>query len=83
MKPIDVFRRDNWVCHLCGNKTHKVFNVYDPLSATVDHYPIPLSKGGDHDWDNVRCACFGCNSRQSNDTGFILDEDGRVVAASG
>lgn len=83
VKPVDVFRRDSWICHLCGIKAHKVFSVYDPLSATVDHYPIPLSKGGDHDWHNVRCACFECNSRQSNKTGFKLDKAGRVVVASG
>jgi 5-methylcytosine-specific restriction endonuclease McrA len=25
-----------------------------------------LSKGGDHDWHNVRCACRQCNSRKSD-----------------
>lgn len=83
VKPADVFRRDNWVCHLCGRNTHKVFSNEDPLSATVDHYPIPLSKGGDHDWHNVRCACFGCNSRQRDQTGFVLDLAGRVVPTFG
>lgn len=62
VKPQDVFERDGWLCHVCGKKTHKVFSVHDPRSATVDHHPIPLSKGGDHDWHNVRCCCFECNS---------------------
>jgi len=62
VRPIDVFVRDKWKCHVCGAKTHKVFRLDDPRSATVDHHPIPLSKGGDHDWHNVRCACFLCNS---------------------
>lgn len=62
VKPRDVFERDGWRCHVCGRKTHKVFSVHDPRSATVDHHPIPLSKGGDHDWHNVRCCCFECNS---------------------
>lgn len=60
--PLDVFKRDKWKCHVCGVKTFKVFCNDEPRSATVDHYPIPLSKGGDHDWHNVRCACFRCNS---------------------
>ena len=62
VRPRDVFERDSWRCHVCGRKTHMVFSVYDPRSATVDHHPIPLSKGGDHDWHNVRCCCFKCNS---------------------
>lgn len=81
VRPTYVFRRDKWVCHLCGLKTHKVFSVDDPLSATVDHYPIPLCDGGDHDWHNVRCACYRCNSLQGSRTGYKLDEVGRVVSA--
>lgn len=66
VRSIDVFIRDKWKCHICGLKTHKVFRVDDARSATVDHHPIPLSKGGDHDWHNVRCACFRCNSIKSD-----------------
>lgn len=66
VKPKDVFARDAWRCHICNRKTHKVFNSRDPRSATVDHHPIPLSKGGDHDWYNVRCACLQCNAVKGN-----------------
>jgi len=66
VKPEAVFAKDNWRCHVCGKKTSKVFCLDDPLSATVDHHPIPLSKGGDHDWHNVRCACWQCNTRKGN-----------------
>lgn len=62
VKPRGVFDKDGWRCHVCSKKTSKVFSVRDPRSATVDHHPIPLSKGGDHDWHNVRCCCFECNS---------------------
>ena len=66
VKPIDVFKKDKCICHICGKKTHRVYQNHDPLSATVDHHPIPLSKGGDHDWDNVRCACKRCNELKGN-----------------
>ena len=66
VKPVDVFKRDGYVCHICRKKTRRVFNHNDPLSATVDHHPIPLSKGGDHDWHNVRCACRRCNELKGN-----------------
>lgn len=66
VKPRDVFVRDNWRCHICGKKTRKVFSHQDGMSATVDHHPVPLSKGGDHDWGNVRCACKRCNELKGN-----------------
>lgn len=66
VKPKDVFVRDRWLCHICLKKTSKVFDLNNPRSATVDHHPIPLSKGGDHDWHNVRCACFECNTIKGN-----------------
>ena len=64
--PKAVFERDKWKCHVCGKKTHKIYQYDDPRSATVDHHPIPLSKGGDHDWHNVRCACSMCNALKGN-----------------
>lgn len=66
VKPKDIFARDRWRCHVCNRKTQKIFRNDDPLSATVDHHPIPLSKGGDHDWHNVRCACKRCNELKGN-----------------
>ena len=65
-KPVGIFVRDKWTCHICRKKCSKVFCLTDPLSATVDHHPVPLSKGGDHDWHNVRCACFACNTAKGN-----------------
>jgi len=66
VKPADVFRRDGYRCHICQKKTHRVYHMRDPLSATVDHHPVPLSKGGDHDWHNVLCACKRCNELKGN-----------------
>lgn len=63
---IKVFQRDGWRCHVCGKKTLRFWAHNDPREATVDHHPVPLSHGGDHDWHNVRCACRKCNSEKSN-----------------
>jgi hypothetical protein len=62
----DILTRDNYICHLCGCKCRNDRNWNHPRAATVDHHPVPLSKGGDHDWHNVRCACRKCNSEKSN-----------------
>lgn len=61
---IKVFQRDGWRCHVCGRKTLRFWAHNDPREATVDHHPVPLSHGGDHDWHNVRCACRKCNSEK-------------------
>ena len=59
-----VFERDAWRCHVCRVRCNRIRN--HPKEATLDHFPVPLSKGGDHDWHNVRCACRRCNSLRSD-----------------
>ena len=67
VKPRLVFDRDRSICHICKRKTLEVFTWVGgkphPMSPTVDHHPYPLSAGVmGHTWDNVRCACWGCNT---------------------
>lgn len=69
IKSRDVFSRDNYVCHICKRKVLPAFtvkgSVVHPRSPTVDHHPYPLSAGVmGHTWDNVRCACWGCNTKK-------------------
>ena len=53
----EVLRRDNHTCQYCGSNKH----------LTLDHV-IPVSRGGQHKWDNVVTACEKCNQRKSNRT---------------
>jgi hypothetical protein len=49
-----VADRDGWMCHLCN----------DPVSKgawSIDHL-VPLSKGGDHTYSNVKLAHHRCNT---------------------
>jgi hypothetical protein len=57
----EVFKRDGYRCQICGTKTRGKFPAL--TSPSLDHI-IPLSKGGEHSYLNVQCACFGCNSRK-------------------
>lgn len=66
----DVYKRDGGKCYLCGATTdwndyrikdgHKVVGLRYP---TRDHV-IALHNGGAHTWENIRLACFSCNSKK-------------------
>lgn len=49
----EVFRRDDFTCRYCGRKTPAVI-------LEVDHV-IPVSEGGDNDFDNLVTSCWECN----------------------
>jgi predicted nucleic acid-binding Zn ribbon protein len=63
-----LFIRDSGRCYICGeqcdwedhgyNGNHFIAGHYYP---TIDHV-VPLSKGGEHSWSNVKLAHFSCNS---------------------
>ena len=48
-----VYDRDGGVCYLCRQ----------PVEFAAMHleHVIPLSKGGEHSYANVRTSCSGCN----------------------
>lgn len=53
----EVLRRDNHTCQYCGSNKR----------LTLDHV-IPLSRGGQHTWNNVVTACERCNQHKSDRT---------------
>jgi 5-methylcytosine-specific restriction endonuclease McrA len=66
---IKIFERDKFKCWICGNKTDKnsIGKCFDN-SPTLDHVQ-PLAYGGSHTANNLKTACFKCNSvRQHRDT---------------
>lgn len=58
---VKLFFRDNGRCQLCGKKLNLKRVVPHPLAPTIDHI-IPLSKDGEHSYQNVQLVCFYCNS---------------------
>jgi hypothetical protein len=54
----EVFKRDAFKCHYCGNHPPTVI-------LEVDHI-TPVSKGGTNNIDNLTTACFGCNRGKSD-----------------
>lgn len=59
-----VFERDNWTCQICDIRVNREAVHPDSMAPTIDHI-VPVSKGGAHTWDNVRCAHSICNTRKN------------------
>lgn len=65
-----LYERDHGTCYLCGEKCD--WEDKEERDGTIicgDRYPsvehvIPLSKGGEHSWENVRLAHRICNTRK-------------------
>lgn len=56
----NIFARDKNRCQYCGKK-------YPMPELSLDHI-IPKSAGGLSTWDNLVCACTGCNSKKGGKT---------------
>jgi 5-methylcytosine-specific restriction endonuclease McrA len=48
-------------CYLCDVKCDPNAPPRSRYKAEMEHV-IPLSKGGTHTLDNLRCACYSCNA---------------------
>lgn len=59
--PAVVFERDGWRCQLCGDDVSRDVDPRHPKAPSVDHI-VPLARGGLHEYTNVQCAHYGCNS---------------------
>jgi len=64
VKPLRVYARDGWRCHICGLKVDKRLAGTHQRGPTLDHL-IPLSKGGQHSYDNVALAHRVCNTKKN------------------
>lgn len=76
---VDVFKRDGWICYLCGVETPKELRgTHEDNAPELDHV-IPLSRGGTHTKDNVRCSCRKHNMLKGSMTEaeFIASRAGR------
>lgn len=67
-----LYKRDNGVCYICGKVCDWTDSEWkDGVFIIGRNYPTiehlkPLSKGGNHTWDNIKLACLSCNSKKGN-----------------
>lgn len=63
-----LYRRDGGRCHICGLQCNwEDYTVRDGTVIAGDWYPsidhvIPLAKGGEHSWKNIKIAHRRCNT---------------------
>jgi len=55
-----VFARDGHRCQYCGSRL--------PTSQLSLDHVVPRSRGGTTTWENVVCACMGCNVKKGGRT---------------
>lgn len=65
VRPLEIFKRDMWLCGICGGKIDKTLKYPHLMSVSLDHIKA-LANGGTHTKDNVQAAHFLCNSRKSD-----------------
>ncbi len=56
----NIFARDNNQCQYCGRR-------FPTTELSLDHV-VPRSQGGQSTWENIVCACVGCNVRKGGRT---------------
>ena len=62
-----LFKRDGGVCHICGGRClYEDYTTIQGQKISGDWYPsidhvVPLAKGGEHSWQNVKLAHRRCN----------------------
>jgi 5-methylcytosine-specific restriction endonuclease McrA len=62
---LEVFERDGWRCHVCGEAVDPSLRWPDPECAVVDHV-VAAWEGGTDTLDNVACAHNHCNGDRNN-----------------
>lgn len=60
-----LLERDGWTCHICKGEIPKGLDRYHPLFPHIDHI-VPLSKGGEHSYENTAPAHASCNIQKKD-----------------
>lgn len=60
-----LLERDGWTCHICKGEIPKGLDWEHPLFPHIEHI-VPLSKGGEHSYENTAPAHASCNLQKGN-----------------
>lgn len=68
----EIYDRDRGRCYICGGRTDwNDYRIVSGFKVVGPHYPsrdhvIALHNGGTHTRENIRLACWSCNSLKSD-----------------
>ena len=71
--PLEVFERDEWMCHICGGHVE----IED---VSLDHI-VPIALGGGHTWANLACSHRACNFAKGHREPNLCPSCGEVTMA--
>lgn len=66
----ELYKRDGGICHICGKQCrYEDYTVVNEIFIAGNYYPsidhiIPLAKGGEHSYENVKLAHRICNTKR-------------------
>lgn len=60
-----LWREARGLCGICAEPIDPSIEWPDPMSLTLDHI-VPLSRGGEHSYENAQPAHAACNSRKGS-----------------
>lgn len=63
-----LYKRDDGICQICRRSINFNCDSNSDYYPSIDHI-IPISKGGEHQWDNVQLACRCCNTLKGDKVG--------------
>ena len=84
-KRIAIYEACGWVCQLCMSPVRDDVSQHHPRYPTLDHI-VPRAHGGADDPENLRLACFQCNTRRGTNVDWVpevvevRDESSQEVA---
>ncbi|WP_446666800.1 HNH endonuclease [Flexivirga sp. B27] len=76
---VESFTRDELIEAYGAHCWHCTAGAFEEL----DHYPVPVSRGGAHRLDNVRPSCLKCNRASWRDTPAPIAEEPPALARTG
>lgn len=74
-----LIKRDKGMCHICGQRVDMKADGNSSWYGSIDHVK-PISKGGDHTWDNVKLAHRHCNTAKSDNILYETDNGQLTIA---
>lgn len=69
-KRLAIYEACGWLCQLCLSPVRPEQHQHHPRYPTLDHV-VPRARGGSDDVENLRLACFQCNTLRGTNVDWV------------